>query len=251
VVVTVSDEERELSELLQRAVPQLPAPTQRLERVRERVRQTRRRRAAIGSSVTALVVVAAAGLLLPGLGGASAGPAQRTQAQAAGGSPTPGAGHATNGPALPAYPQHTFDDLAGLTLRMPPHWYVLKQAEKNTDYVSTQQLALPSAGCDHALDDFCTPLLRKLHKGGTLLQLTIKADQGTADVSREQVRAVVKKNAVSACRTVGGTEQLEASYALPGQENSPWLLEATACLSWPTAAQQTQVRDVLMTADFS
>src|SRR4051812_30311075 len=49
-------DEQELRALLERAVPQLPAPAQRLERVRERLRRRRRRRTAAvtGGAVLAL-----------------------------------------------------------------------------------------------------------------------------------------------------------------------------------------------------
>ncbi|SEG41832.1 hypothetical protein SAMN05216223_10568 [Actinacidiphila yanglinensis] len=262
----MTDEERELSALLERAVPQLPAPAQRLERVRERMRRRRKRRAAIGASATAVVVVAAVGLLLPELGAGRATNAQRTQAQSGARTPAstqPGAGRATGGPATtgsptptgtalstvpPGYRLSSFPALAGARLRTPPSWYVLDPAGKDTAYVSTQRLGLPKNGCDQALDDFCTPLVRNLDKGGVLIQVRVTHNQLMADKFRLQGRLIGPEPVVAACRTVGGTDQLVETFSDPSGSDA--LIQATACMSHPTSADQAQVHDVLTTADF-
>jgi hypothetical protein len=259
-VTAVTDEERELSALLERAVPQLPSPVQRLERVRERMRRRRRRRAAAAASATAVVVVAGAGLLLPGLGGDPGASGRRTDAATTW---SPGASSGTAGPpvadgptpavtgstAPPGYRLYSFPELAGLRLKFPLSWFTLTAPVPGNEYVSTQPLGLPKGGCVHPLDDFCTPLVRKLNRGGMLVQLEISHNQAMADKLRLTGWAVSPTKTVTACRTVGGTEQLTVEF--PDRSGSDVLIEATACLSQNTVAQQARLRDVLTTADFS
>ncbi|WP_202234919.1 hypothetical protein [Actinacidiphila reveromycinica] len=267
----MTDEERELSDLLERVVPQLPAPAQRWERVRERMRRRRRRRAAVGASVTTVVVVAAAGLLLPQVGGgpgaspsgtrvgAGSGPVGSGAAGA--GAPT-GSTAATGAPASDGptpsstllatapsgYRLYLYPDLAGLRLTVPHAWYALK-AGTSAEYVSTQALAVPEGGCDHALDDFCTPLVHRLDRGGALLQLSVVHGSAMADKFRLTGRRVDTAPVATACSTVGGTVQLTTVLTGPGDGDD--LVTVTACLAQPTAAQQARVRHVLNSADFT
>jgi hypothetical protein len=245
----VSDEERELSALLERVVPQLPAPAQRWERVRDRVRRRRRRRAA-ALSATAAVAVAAAGLLLPDLGGTSGTPVSpaRANASRAPTSSDPPAGPPTATPTatLPsAYRVYTFPDLAGLRVGMPPHWGSVETGP-DTQYVSSQGLGLPEGGCGHPLDDFCTPLVEQLHRGGALVRLRVEHNSLMA--AKFPAPKVSSSPPLAACRSVGGTEQMSALFARgPG---SDLVVEEMACLSRPTDAQRAQVRDVMTTAGF-
>jgi hypothetical protein len=258
-VTAVTDEETELRVLLERAVPQLPAPAQRLERVRERVRRRARRRA-VGLSATAVLAVAAAGLLLPGIGRPSGAPVPAGMATpappASGGAPTTGATTGassvppTASPTVPAsYPRYTFARLDGLGLRLPPGWFTLRPPGLGPAYVSSQQLAEPENGCGHPLDDFCTPLVRRLAPGGELVQLAPVNNQARADKTRTQGRTVGRESVLSACRAVGGTTQLGSEIA--DGSGSAVLIEATVCLARPTAAQEALARDALLTADFT
>ncbi|WP_335972019.1 hypothetical protein [Streptomyces sp. CA2R106] len=257
----MTDEERELSALLERVVPQLPAPVQRLDGVRERMRRRGRRRAAVGASAVAVAVVAAAGLLLPSPGGGAARPAASGQRAQAAGPGTAGA-RATAGRATTAAPGPTgttlapppvdrvyaYGDLAGLRLTMPADWYTLK-AGTLSEYAATQQLAVPTSGCDHARDDFCTPLVRRLDRGGTLLQFRLKHDAVALDEIRRTDHVVQAAPVVTACRTVGGTTELTTT--LPGPQGSDVVVTLTACLAAPSAAQLTETRDVLTSADLA
>jgi hypothetical protein len=259
-------EEQELRVLLERAVPQLPAPAQRLESVRERVRRRRRRRAA-GLSATAVLAVAAAGLLLPGAtdpGGSPppdatgtlaptvAGTASGTASDPAAGSAPPTAVPTTTGEATfaPTAMPRRFPTLSGLRVAVPAKWSVLVAHDSPRAYVSSQDLALPQAGCATQRDDFCTPLVRMLDTDGVLVQFTLSLDQGMADKARGPGRTgVTGESVVDACRAVGGTEQLGALLA--DGSGSPAVVVATACLADPTPEQETRARELIAGADFS
>jgi hypothetical protein len=253
--VTVSPsgpEERELRALLERAVPQLPAPAQRLESVRARVRRRRRRRAA-GLSGAAALAVAVAGLLVPGAVGQ--GPAS----PAPPGGPTAFAPPASGGthPASSGPPATVdasvrtrhFTKLGGLELRLPRAWPVLAPGGSTSVWVSSQALALPKGGCAGALDGFCTPLERVLEPGGVLIQFGLVLDQSRADKARAVRVGAGDESLVTACRSVGGTVQVGTE--LTDRSGSAVLVVATACLSHPGPAQRARVHDILTTADFT
>jgi hypothetical protein len=245
----VTDEESELRVLLERGVPQLPAPAQRLERVRDRVRRRARRRAA-GLSVAAVTAVAAAGLLLPGArtGDRSADPdppAVTTIAPAGSGTPSPSGSPTPDS----AYRVYDFPALAGLQLQLPPTWYALKPRDSAANYVASQPLGLPEGDCIHPLDGLCTPLVRLLAGDGVLMVLQLEHNQGMADKLRTTGWTVGAEPVVQACRAVGGTDQMGVTIA--DGSGSSALIVATVCLSHPTVQQQAQTRDVLMNADFN
>ncbi|MBY8880555.1 hypothetical protein [Actinacidiphila acidipaludis] len=267
-------EERELRALLERAVPQLSAPAQRLECVRTRIRRRRRRRAA-GLSGAAVLAVVLAGLLVPGTGGsagvpapgvrspalalpASAGPSSAGPSSASTSSPD-----APSGATSPPTPTSTedaarddggvlerhFTKLGGLLLRVPGSWSVLAPGGSTSVWISSQALALPAGGCDKALDGFCTPLQRTLAQGGLLLQLSFEDSPAMAAKARLRGQQIGDEDLFTACRSVGGTEQLGTQITDPS--GSAVLVIATACLAHPRPAQEAQVRDVLTTADFT
>ncbi len=267
-------EEQELRVLLERAVPQLPAPAQRLESVRERVRRRRRRRAA-GLSATAVLAVAAAGLLLPGatdpggspppdatgtlaptvpgtLGPTSPGAASGTASDPAAGSAPPTAVPTTpwDATSAPTAMPRAFPTLSGLRVAVPATWSVLVAQDSTRAYVSSQDLALPKGGCAGQRDDFCTPLVRMLDTDGVLVQFTLSLNQSMADKARGAGRSGVSGESVlGACRAVGGTEQLGAMLA--DGSGSPAVVVATACLADPTPEQETRARELIAGADFS
>jgi hypothetical protein len=249
-------EERELRALLERGVPQLPAPAQRLESVRIRIRRRRRRRAA-GLSGAAVLAVVLAGLLVPGTGGSAGVPAPGVPSTALAGPASAGPRPAPTPTSTPpptstddaAVDLRQFAKLGGLTLRLPRTWSVLAPGGSSTVWVSSQALALPAGGCDKALDDFCTPLQRSLEPGGVLVQFAFDLAQGKADKARARAPQVGNEAVYTACRTIGGTAQLATQ--LTDQAGSAVFVLATACLSHPGPAQEAQVRDVLTTADFT
>jgi len=253
--------EDELRVLLERAVPHLPAPAQRLEGVRQRLRRRRRRRAA-GVSVTAVLAVAAAGLLVP----RALGPAGTPPSRAAGGRQGPTAATsaplasvprqpgATNPPGtteatMPGADLWRLPGLAGLRLQVPDGWHVLAPAGEAAAYLSNQALALPKGGCEHQLDNFCTPLVRSLSPGGVLVQVRLSKDPSLAGtLGVRGGTSAAQAQLLGACRAVGGTEQIGGVVAEPG--GAPVAAVASACLAHPTADGRALVDTVLATAAF-
>ncbi|MFJ1582321.1 hypothetical protein ACIOC1_03285 [Streptomyces sp. NPDC088197] len=267
--------EDELRDLLERAVPQLPAPVQRLERVKERALRRRRRRA-VGMSAAVVVAVAAAGTVLPGLGGAASAPAPPAvvtslapPASGSGGptasastatgpvdsgpSPTPSPGQTTrateSASAASAAVTYHFPELAGLDLRLPPGWTTVVAPKTGDVFASSQALGLPTDGCVKPLDGFCTPLVRTLTRGGALMMLTLRHSKTTVDKLNADGHPVTSSVVVSACRAVGGTAQTKA--LLTDASGSDVLIEVSVCLADATDAQQSQINDALKNAVFS
>src|SRR5882757_8102814 len=211
-------DEGELRVLLERGVPQLGAPAQRMEQVRARVRRRRRRRNA-GLSATAVLAVAAAGLLLPGVGGPSGAPVPPAVTSLA-----PPAS-STSGPTAtrPVYPRHDFPALAGLTLALPPGWSALDLPDGG--FVSSQALSSSASVCATPLDGFCTPLARNLDAGGVLVQLTLTHNPSTAAKFRALPREVGAADLGKSCVLVGGTLQLSTLLVdtFPGPPADPTL----------------------------
>ncbi|MBD0737151.1 hypothetical protein [Streptomyces sp. CBMA29] len=252
--------EDDLRALLERAVPQLPAPVQRLERVKERALRRRRRRAA-GMSATVVVAVAAAGLVLPGLGGTSSAPlppAVTSLAPPASGSaptepapadPTPTRDAAEPPSAASAAVTYHFPELAGLDLRLPPGWTTLVAPKTGDVFASSQALGLPTDGCVKPLDGFCTPLVRTLTRGGVLMMLTLRHSKVTVDKLNAASRPVTSSVVLSACRAVGGTAQTNA--LLTDASGSDVLIDVSVCLADATDAQRSRINDALKNAVFS
>ncbi|MEW2518549.1 hypothetical protein [Actinacidiphila alni] len=263
--------EDELRALLERAVPQLPAPAQRLERVKEKAARRRRRRVA-GVSATAVVAVAAAGLVLPGLrdGGTTGSPAppavSRLAPPASGSStasgaatdrrePTPTAtgpmtGPATGPPAAAtAVVRHHYPELSGLDLMLPADWGTLTAPKTGAVFTSSQDLGLPTDGCVTPLDGFCTPLARTLEPGGVLIMMTLQHNKLMADKFRSSARPATPSEVVGACRTVGGTAQTTA--AITDTAATDVIVQVSVCLARPAKGQQEQLDDALTNAAFS
>ncbi|MFG1805529.1 hypothetical protein [Streptomyces sp. NPDC049040] len=251
------DAEEELRILLERAVPQPPAPPQRLALVKERVRRRRRRRTAAVTG-SAVLAVAAALASLPGLvrpdGGGAQSVAVATSGQDEGRpSPTASTVHAPT-PTGTTSPTPATDDgfrpdgMDGLRLRPPTGWRILADPATTSVFLSTQTLVLPENGCAHALDGFCTPLARVLAKGGVLVMFRREEMKGEVDKLQGLELPLADEDPYQSCRTINGTRQM--SRTMVGPERSGTMVWATACLSHPTAAQLDQVRDLLSSADF-
>lgn len=240
--------EDELRALLERAVPQPPAPPQRLERVRERVRRRRRRRTALVTG-SALLAVAAGLLAVPGLvrpqGGGRAAPTV-----AAGG---PDAGRTARGPATSApaptpTPQGGYapDGMGGLRLDPPQGWHFLPDPATTSIFLSTQDLVLPQNGCAHALDGFCTPLARVLAKGGTLVMFRLEQFDVQAGKLHDLEVPLEDEEAYASCRAVNGTRQV--GRTMVGATQPDTVVWAVACLSHPSPAQLERARSLLASA---
>jgi hypothetical protein len=241
-------QEDALRALLERAVPYPPAPAQRLEGVRERIRRRRRRRAALTGG--AVLAVAAGLVAVPGLVRThDAAPAARHAAHsapAAGGSATP-----TPTPPSPPPPGYRPDGMGGLVLQLPPDWRRLPDPATVSVFLSTssQPLALPEGGCAHALDGFCTPLVRALGRGGALVMFKEQPGMSVMGGKLQGYAAgVTTDEPLTSCRAVGGTYQM--SRTMVGPAGTPVLVWATACLAHPSKAQVAEVRELLATAAF-
>lgn len=243
-------DERELRVLLERGVPQLPAPAQRLEHVRERVRRRARRRAVSGAGL-AVAVVAAAGLLAPRVLGPAGPPAAASGPPAShtASAPTraPASAASTAPPATYDAQTRRFADLAGLTLDVPRGWYVLAPAGSNTAWLATQPLALPPDRCAKPLDGFCTPLVRALRPGAVLVQVQVRVDRNYL-LKDPPAGGVAPQAVLTACRTVGGTDQLGTTLVHTPRSAVVW---AAACLARPGAGQDELTRALLTTLTFT
>lgn len=263
-------EENELRVLLERAVPQLPAPAQRLERVRERVRRRRRRRVA-GISAAVVAAVATAGLLLPGgpPAGRSAAEPGRAPASAgvpgtgtatgpagtatvpAGATPTVSATDTVTSPTSPTYPPlrlSRFADLP-LTLRLPDGWDV--REAQGTVFAASQPLNTAKASCKDPTGAFCTPLARQLAPGGVLFTLTVTRNPVVLAKAHPAAGGVTPTAVSKSCRVAGGTEQLYVLMRASRQPAPAMALSGWVCLARPTDAQRQTARDVVTTAAFT
>lgn len=242
-------EEAALRALLERGVPQLGAPAQRLERVRERVRRRRRRRAAAVAVAGGAVLAVAAGLLaVPGLvrtgGGVSAAP----PAGVRGSTPPATAPTGTTMPPATGEGGYRPAGMGGLLMRMPGGWHTLPDPATSSVFTSTQDLALPEGGCAHARDGFCTPLVRALAKGGALVMFR-EQKYGQAGKMHDLALPVEEQAPYQACRTVGGTRQL--TRTLPDESGSDLVVWIVACMAEPTDEQFAAARQILSTAAFT
>jgi hypothetical protein len=243
--------EDEVRALLERVVPHLPAPAQRLDRVRMLVRRRRRRTAAVtvGAVLAVAAVVAVPGAAVPHGGGTE--PAVVATGGPSVAATTP-AGHrpATDGPrATPAsdggYRPAGMD---GLRLRPPPGWKILPDPATGSVFLSSQALVLPEGGCAHALDGFCTPLARVLAGNGALVMFRLSHSKVQASKFESFEVPLADEEPYSSCRAVNGTRQ--AGRTMAGSAASGTVVWATACLAHPSAPQLARVRDLLASADF-
>ncbi|WP_031522050.1 hypothetical protein [Streptomyces sp. NRRL F-5123] len=233
--------ERELRALLERAVPQPPAPAQRLERVRERVRRRRRRRTAAVTGGAVLAV--AAGLVaVPGLvrpdGGGRAAPA------------VVGSASPRTGAAAPTTPPSGYrpDGMGGLVLRLPAGkgWQKFADPATTSLFLGTQRMVLPAGGCAHALDGFCTPLALALKKDGALVMFRRQPSKMSLGKAAAYELPLAEAAPYQACRTVGGTRQLTRTAVAPDGT----VVWAVACLATPTPARFQEAWDLLSSAAF-
>ncbi|MFC0847379.1 hypothetical protein ACFH04_27280 [Streptomyces noboritoensis] len=161
------DDEQALRVLLERAVPRLPVPATRLDKVRERLARRRRRRAAGGAAV-AVVSLVAAGALLPDV--------LRTEPEKAPPAATP-----PQAVTEPAGVRADFPDLGGLVLRLPASWAALRLPDGQktrtlpSGYVAAQPLRSYEQACSEQKTSdgsgvLCEPVER-LAPDGLLLTL--------------------------------------------------------------------------------
>lgn len=245
-------QEQELRALLERGVPHLPAPAQRLEGVRERIRRRRRRRMAAVTGGAVLAV--AAGLVgVPDL--------VRTQEGAPRAAHTAQVGPGAKATASLPEPTPTttatkvgyyVNGMGFVDVTPPGGWRILTDDDTASLFLATpaQPLALPGGGCAHALDGFCTPLVRALGSGGALVMFKAQPGKVSTGKLKDSLTGVLTVEPYTACTAVGGTDQLSRTLAgLVDQDGSAVLVWATACMAHPSKALRAEVSGLLARAN--
>ncbi|MFD9869017.1 hypothetical protein ACFXI8_01940 [Streptomyces niveus] len=200
-------QERELRVLLERAVPRLPAPEERLRRVRERAARSRRRRRVAGTAAVVVTGLAVAGTLLPGFlrGGPGEGAPPASPA------PTVTADAATGGRAV------RFPDLLDLTLRLPAGWQALAVPGDPADprgYVVGLRVPGTPATCADGPRNGCDPY-RELRPGGVLVSLDLTKFGGLHTKVRDPAELYALDEPSLLCSKLKGTEEYGALLAGP------------------------------------
>lgn len=205
------DTERELRVFLERAVPRLPAPTDRLGRVRERAERARRRRIAAGAAAS-VAALALAGALLPGLAGRGGPEVVPPAATPTGPAPVPDEG-AAPGERTVRYPQ-----LLGLELRLPASWRALEVGRDArtgalaAGFASPQRLAPYKQPCKPPESDgWCAPFRQLVLDGGALLALrpVIEENEPTTTPRAPAPGDLRAAPVTRSCVLLGGRRQYE------------------------------------------
>ncbi|WP_051707300.1 MULTISPECIES: hypothetical protein [unclassified Streptomyces] len=220
--VTDTGEDAELRVLVQRVVPHLEAPADRMWQVRRRVRRRRRLRAAAAGAL------AAAGLgLWLGTGSPGARPDTAPPAATA---PAEADGHLQR-----------FATVAGLTLEVPAGWQALavpRGEDGAVVYAAAQHLGTDrvAGGCGEettgAADTFACAPLSALERGGVLV--AFEALDGTTPTAPPASRHASAHTPGAACRSLGGRLQYAARPLWkPGRDRPA--LQVSMCLGEPPA----------------
>ncbi|MCM2420525.1 hypothetical protein [Streptomyces sp. RKAG293] len=250
--MTEAETERELRVLLERVVPQLPAPAQRLDGVRDRVRRRRRRRAA-GTATLAVSAVALAGLLVPGFVRDRARPESVPPASAPGtgalpapeaGVPDPEGSSSLPPPTTTPTPdaRTRYPEIGGMSAALPREWRVLRMAEAG--FAATQPMAASKKPCGDGIDGYCSPLNQPLRPDGAVLVFQIADPAGILAAKIRGFHQVQKVELLKSCQRFGADEQL-ASATAATDRSSDVVVTVTACLYRATPARLQQVREAM------
>lgn len=233
-------EESELRVLLERAVPRLPAPTERMQRVRERVAGRRRRRAA-GAAAGAVSALIVAGTLLPGTG------------PDGGGSALPAASAPfLPSPSVPHVVKLRFDGPAGPVLLLPASWDFLevqadpRQKATGRGYAATQPLSAYDRPCSG--DPWGCPPLKTLKRGGALLVVTVEQPGPLGKKALEPPVLHESSTVSPGCRAIGGVR--EHSGLIGGPSAGDPLATAHLCLAPDAGGALGEARHMIAGARF-
>ncbi|MFF2745628.1 hypothetical protein ACFVVA_08795 [Kitasatospora sp. NPDC058048] len=229
------DEEQELRFLLQRAVPDLDAPEDRMDRVRARAARTRSRRrtATIGAGLTGGLVaaaLAAAPAVAPAPErGAAAGPVAAPSAVAT--VPPPEA--TIRFPALP-----------DVSVDVPHGWRtrdgLTDDPRDGIGFLATHPLDVKSSCPEGGL---CVPV-GPLTADDAFVMLQLVDDQARIQQAAAGPATLTEGRPEAFCTTYGGTRQL-VGHRVVVRGGRPALIELTACLREPSDPTLRQVRQVL------
>ncbi|SNT40408.1 hypothetical protein [Actinacidiphila glaucinigra] len=228
--------ERDLPVLLERILPQLALPSDRMAQVRRRIQQRkRRRRAAAAASVLAVGCAVVATVLSP----AAFGPEEHRAVPAA--APT----------GDPGFAQVRLEDpLDGVTVYLPTTWHTLSVRDDHgaaAGFVSSQTLHVPGDGtCPSVTDAVLTacPPLTGLNQKGVLITF-LSGDANSTDDAGSLARGV-PVSADGNCRAVGGDRQMTgwAHGRAPGSAGGPDM-KIDVCLKEPSQLTLVTVAKVL------
>ncbi|GAB2584868.1 hypothetical protein GCM10027168_17060 [Streptomyces capparidis] len=218
-------DERELRLLLERAVPHLPAPEERMRRVRQRV--VRRRRRQVAGAVAGVVAAAVVTLLLrtpPGADGAREPLPAASPSPPSSGSPLPSPSSTVQlGP---------YTDMGGIDVRVPNGWVARSYAgwQPATVVSTVVPEALHQRGvkkCEKAWGDFCLP--PQGLKPGTAV---ISFHFAPFDAEETAGGALEDMEPGPACLASGGDRQLRHARDI-GDGRKRVVLQAVVCLKAP------------------
>ncbi|MEU1285105.1 hypothetical protein [Kitasatospora sp. NPDC005856] len=242
------EEEHELRHLLQRAVPDLAAPEDRMERIRARAARTRSRRraATIGSALTG-GLVAAALLAAPAVApaperGATAAPAGTPSAVS---SVPPAPTGRPPGDVVPPGTGTRFPALPDLVVEVPDGWHsrdgITGDPRDGIGFLATEPLDSRQS-CPPEIG-VCIPI-GPLAADGAFLGLQLVDDQSRIQQAPGGPATLTDEPPEPFCRTQGGTRTIIGRRVI-SRDGVPALIEVTACLRQPSDRTVQQVRDVL------
>ncbi|MDX3226203.1 hypothetical protein [Streptomyces sp. ME19-01-6] len=236
--------EAELRALLERGVPRLPAPAQRMRRVQQLVARRRRRRVAGMAGAAGVAGGVAAAVTLAVLGQAPAagprGPGATYQVPAA--SPTA------------THPVVRYPGLDGLTVRLPRGWSGRGvrggEGAGTVGLAGNRPAAVDTDRCTAGIRHYCLAP-HELRRGEGLLILRLGSEKALG--ATDQRARMVDTRPGKSCRLAGGTRELLGRRAVAGSSGASGpheLITASVCLNRPSAGTLEQVRSILGSAVF-
>ncbi|MER7024372.1 MULTISPECIES: hypothetical protein [Streptomyces] len=225
-----SKDEREWRALLERAVPELPAPGDRLGQVRWRIRRRRRRRAA-----------ACAGALAVACGATVASLVRPPVAPDPPAAPAPAASHGNRTASYPG--------LLGLAVRLAPGWTSWSVTDPATGEALGFAATRPRAGEPTCAEDRpkgvpCAPAV-DLGRGDALIVFRT----GNVPDATDSPRLRRSKALGGLCRAVGATQQWDAGRPLPpGDGRAPVPVRASVCLREAPDGVRAAAEDIVGSA---
>jgi hypothetical protein len=226
-------QEQRLSELLERAVPILPAPPDRMRQVRRRVVRGRRRRAAAAAAVTGAAAIA---LLYGSLGTWSSGSPASTRTQLD--FPSSSGRHL---------------DLSNWTLSfdLPHGWYARERTDRSgavTVFVADRPMpaegTCPPTATGGVYD--CAPL-SALAKGETLISFR-QAERPLAVDTGTRGESSAYPGPGAGCRALGGDQELLRPGWTGRSDGTSFPVDAHVCLRGVSATTLDEVSDLLDSA---
>ena len=226
-------DEADLRRFLERTVPRLPAPEERMSGLRRRVVRRRRRRAAVGA--TAVGAAAAVFVLAT-----SPGPRQVAPP------PLPPAASAPDQGTTVSVPT-----LAQLGYRLPPGWTsttgTVTGGTNTVAFATTDPLPPTRPSCSDQKDvsaAYCPPL-GSLRPGGALVVFRLAFQLGK--LPRMTGVQLTEATPEPDCLAVGATRQLEGILTT-GRTGPDAQLVISVCLNTPTDPTLTQARTIAASA---